>query len=69
MCYVVYIFVLLCFCVFIGMLLVIICDRYRVIVYFLKLCLSGKFVKIILVIIWFSLLVISFLLIIVVGEV
>lgn len=68
MCYFIYIFVLLCLFVFIGMFFVIISDRYRVIVYFMKLWLSGKKVKIILVIIWIIFFLICFFLIFVVGE-
>ena len=69
MCHVVYILVPLCLCASIGTLLAITCDRYRAIAYPLKPRLSGKRVKIILVIIWLSSLVISFPLIIVAGEV
>ena len=59
-------------CVFvasIGTLLAITCDRYRVIAHPLNPRLSGKFVKIILAIIWLSSLAISSPLIIVAGEV
>ena len=69
MCHVVYILVPLCLCASIGTLLAITCDRYRAIAYPLKPRLSGKFVKIILAIIWLSSLAISSPLIIVAGEV